>query len=465
MNWSLFIHAFLLSAWKVKFRLIAMFFLTIVIAVLCAKFETPKYKTSWVVLLPGTERASTINLDNLGEARSSGKNAYGSVSISPKNTYKEIALSDAVIQQAASAYGVEAYAFSKPRIKLIDQTPAMEFTLKGTSKDELAGRAALFNDTFHDILDKLRKNEIERHYQGVEGNLSEAKKRLKEAREAILDYQSKSNIVSDEQFQIWLNNAEQLRTKQSQTEVKIASTEATLDAELSQLGVSAEQAEAFLLLQANPANRVAMELLSEKLTEHASKQKIFGKQNPKRQQLEQEIAGIRKSLAGNLRTVPLLSSIKRPQLYGLLSGEIRSSLQRANERIATLKGAKAELAALDTQQNQYTHRIKEHVAEAAQLSDLKRGHQIAEAIFSSALAKLDTSRLDIYATYPLTQLLTEPGGTIKRDRLPAKIMIVALFLVFLLISLALVLTQLRKTLQSEVETELTLADQSELSAS
>ena len=91
--------------------------------------EKPNFKTSWVLLLPGTERNSTISLDNLGEAQSNGRNAYGSVSISPKNTYKEIALSDAVIELAAAQYGVDAVAFSKPKITLIDQTPAMKFTL------------------------------------------------------------------------------------------------------------------------------------------------------------------------------------------------------------------------------------------------------------------------------------------------------------------------------------------------
>jgi len=62
------------------------------------------------------------------------------------------------------------------------------------------------------------------------------------------------------------------------------------------------------------------------------------------------------------------------------------------------------------------------------------------------LAKLDTSRLDIYATYPLTQLLTQPGATIIRDRLKTKLIIVASIMIFGMLSLALTLTQMRKTL-------------------
>ncbi len=446
MNWSRFLQAFLDSAWAVKFRIILLAMATLLIGVTYLALETPKYKTSWIVLLPGTERASTINLDNLGEARSSGSNAYGSVSISPKNTYKEIALSDAVIELAAAEYKTEASSFSKPRIQLVDQTPAMKFTLKGTSVTDLRYRSELYNRTFHTVLDTLRKNEIERHYQGVEGNLSEARKRLLQAREAIVSYQLNSSLVSDEQFETWLSDAEDLRTRQSLAEVELAAQQATLDTQLRQLGVSTDQAQAFLLTQANPANREALALLSEKLARQASVSKLYGPNNPIKKQLDSEIAGIRVSLSANLRSVPQWRQILRPRLYGLLSSEMGDTWRQINQQIASHAATQARLSVLDEQRKIYSTRIKAHTREAARLSDLKRNHQIAEAIFSSALAKLDTNRLDIYATYPLTQLLTQPGATIKRDRLQAKLTLVAFALCFCMLSIATVLSNIRKTI-------------------
>jgi uncharacterized protein involved in exopolysaccharide biosynthesis len=456
VNWSLFARCFLISAWAVKKVIALIFIVFALLAIVYVKLEAPKYKTSWIMLLPGTERSSTINLDNLGEARSSGTNAYGSVSISPKNTYKEIALSDAVISKAAQKMGVEAFTFSKPRIKLVDQTPAMLFSLKGASIEELKQKAVLYNDTFHSVLDTLRNNEIERHYQGVEGNLQEAKKRLTTARKAMVEYQSTSSIMSDTQFQTWLNDAEQLRTKQSQSQVDFELLKATLTSQLGQLDLSPEQAKAFLLLQANPAIQSALGLLSEKLAKRASMMKIYGSENPLRKQIEREILGIRKALANNLSSMPNLSNIQRPQLYGLLSKGMGQTLQSINDKTSKLEGTKAEILALTTQRELYEKRIKEHANEAAKLGDLKRNHQIAEAIFSSALTKLDTNRLDIYATYPLTQLLTIPGGNIKRDRLQAKLVVIALFLGFGLLSLALILTNLRKLLLEDAIENTTL---------
>ena len=264
-----------------------------------------------------------------------------------------------------------------------------------------------------------------------------------------MEYQTNAHIVSDGQFQTWLSDAEQLRTEQSRAEVEFAAQSAKLEAELNQLGISPAQAKALLLPQANPTTRSALKTLAETQAKESSMREVYGPQNPLRQQITKELTGIRNALANNLSTIPDLKSLNRAQLYGLLSEDLGSILQSINQQLATIEGTKARIAVLSEQRELYADRIKSHTREAANLNDLKRNHQIAEAIFSSALAKLDTSRLDIYATYPLTQLLTEPGGTIKRDRLQAKLIIVALFMVFGLLSLAVILADVRKQLMGD----------------
>jgi len=444
MNWPLFFRYLVEAVFSIKFKLLVLFVIISALLGLYLTFEAPRYKTSWVMLLPGTERASTINLDNIGEARSNGGNAYGSVSISPKNTYKEIALSDAVISRAAKQYGVAANAFSKPRIKLIDQTPAIQFTLVGESREELAFRAGLFNKTFHTILDELRSNEIEQNFKGVELNLEEAKKRLSEARQNIVDYQIKTSFVSDDQFTRWTNDTEQLRTEHTKTVVELASLNATLSAELEQLGVSPEQVQALFTLQANPAVATTLKTLSQKLAESATVNALYASQNPNRKSLDREIENLTAEVRSLLNGVPKLDGIKNTHLYGLISSSNTESIKRINSSLAKKSGLLAERAALVENRERYLKRVKSHAQDAAALADLQRVHQIAEAIFSSALAKLDTSRLDIYATYPLTQLLTQPGAAIKRDRLQSKLMIVASFLIYGMLSLALALTAVRK---------------------
>ena len=133
----------------------------------------------------------------------------------------------------------------------------------------------------------------------------------------------------------------------------------------------------------------------------------------------------------------------------MLSESAAQNIQMVASWLAQNNGLNAQKKALNTSQKEYQARIKEQTINAAKLADLQRDHQIAEAIFSSALAKLDTSRLDIYATYPLTQLLTQPGATVTRDRLQTKLIIVASIMAFGMLSLAFTLTQMRKTLSQK----------------
>ena len=452
MNWGLFFRYFVGALFSVKFTLIILFVITITLLALFVVVEKPRYKTSWVILLPGTERNSTINLDNLGEARSNGHNVYGSVSISPKNTYKEIALSDAVISSAAQRYGVEAVAFSKPRITLIDQTPAMKFTLVSDSKEELIYRSKLYNETFHDTLDSLRKNEIERNYQGIENNLSEAKTRLAQARLDVVTHQTNSRFISDDQFKRWVSDTEMLRTEKTQTAIKIAELEARIVTSLGQLGISSVQAESLLVLLSNPSVKATLRRLGGQITEQVTLRSQYASQNPMRIKVEREVQALTRQLRLVLSSVPQIKKVSDTQLFGLLSENAAQTIQKITVWLAEFDGLNAQNVALQQSQDEYQARIKMQTINAAKLADLQRDHQIAEAIFSSALAKLDTSRLDIYATYPLTQLLTQPGATVTRDRLQTKLVIVAGFFIFGMLSIALVLSKMRESLHGNKET-------------
>ena len=53
-------------------------------------------------------------------------------------------------------------------------------------------------------------------------------------------------------------------------------------------------------------------------------------------------------------------------------------------------------------------RVKTLNAKVARLEDLKKDHLLAEAVFTSAVARLDTNKADVFASYPLTQVLATP---------------------------------------------------------
>ena len=54
--------------------------------------------------------------------------------------------------------------------------------------------------------------------------------------------------------------------------------------------------------------------------------------------------------------------------------------------------------------------------DAARLEYLKKDHLVAEAVFTSAAARLDINRSDLYSSYPLVQTLAAPDLPYERSQ-------------------------------------------------
>jgi uncharacterized protein involved in exopolysaccharide biosynthesis len=54
-------------------------------------------------------------------------------------------------------------------------------------------------------------------------------------------------------------------------------------------------------------------------------------------------------------------------------------------------------------------RVEQLAVPATELDSLLRDHQVAETVFASALARIDTNRTDVFASYPLTQTVEMPA--------------------------------------------------------
>ena len=115
----------------------------------------------------------------------------------------------------------------------------------------------------------------------------------------------------------------------------------------------------------------------------------------------------------------------------LLSDLVTSESQRA--------GLAAELAALTERLRTAEARRVELIEPAARLEDLQRDFAVAEAVFASAMARSQTTKTDLYASYPLVQVLEDPSlpvdPTSPKRKLAAAAGIAAT--VFLLIGLTL----------------------------
>jgi len=413
---------------------------------------SPKtYTSGFVLVMPGTGEGSSLNLPTLGQATSTSSSPFASPDLSPTENYRRLLLSSRVLKAAAEVAGEAPEAFPTPKVELTDQTKLIGVKVTGRSPTQAALRAEALRTAFQNMLDALRKDEIETRETAHRSQLAAYKAAVADARTKLTDYEAATGLVSIEQYSSIVASVEHLRDALRDADTKLANMRAGV-AELSrQIGVTAEQANIAMTLRSDPILQALLEQLAKQDTEEAVLNSTHGPTAPRVVDLASERAAVvaklsarAVALTGNrhfdiLKSHDLSLHDERARLFERLVGTIADT-----EALAAMRGKLAEQ--IDTEHA----RVMTLAPQASHLDDLKRDVQVAEAVFSSALARTDTSKSDYFASYPMVQTLEAPEVP-HAPSAPLPILAVAggMAATFMIIA-ALVLTWIRTALLQRI---------------
>ncbi len=376
------------------------------------------YKSTWSLILPGSGTGSSVNLDNLGQASTSVASAYASTSVDPKVNYKAIAMSNPVIKRAAEYAGITPAEFGKPVIKLVDQTAIIEFTHTANSAELAHGKASSLLDAFTGELDDLRDNEVQTRRDGSLSSMSEYRENVKMAQDALLEFKTNSNLVSAEQFNTLSANIEDILRQQTEAKVEATSLDAQLSEFLKSLDIDVRQAVDAIRLQNDPifqSHLLALSAVNKELVENMA---IWGNKHPKVRMVRARELQSRRALLDRAREFTEIEDMADIGALVVNGGSESATLYRTViELLAAKTAAITRIETYEQQIIELEKRLKDHALSTAQLEDLERSHQVATAVFVSALAKTDLGRSDIYASYPMTQVLVSPTMPAEPEKL------------------------------------------------
>jgi uncharacterized protein involved in exopolysaccharide biosynthesis len=369
------------------------------------------YTCEWSLILPGSGAGSNLSLENIGSVASSVSSPFGgSSSIDPKSNYKAIAESFTVRAAAAKKVHLSVEEFGEAKIKSVDQTSVMQFSITGSTGKQAQQKAVALNEALAERIDQLRLDEIVRRENGFKRAIADGRKKLEQAQKALLIYKAKTGITSANQAQGLTTIVDELRKEQ----VQLLSQHKRAKGRLKQLGqtlkLTPEEAADAFALQVDPLFQQSMKDYSEaesSLTIYRSK---WGENHP---EVIKESARKRAARAALVEQSQLLlgRSINESTLKKLNVGSSNraSLLQELVTSKADEEGLTGESKELSTQLSNLQKELSVLSRQQATLESLQRDLQIAEAVFSSTLGKIDVGKTDIFASYPLVQSLIEPG--------------------------------------------------------
>lgn len=367
------------------------------------------YRSHTSLILPGSGAAASLNVNGIGQASSYANSAFASNAVSPTETYKRLLSADRILRAAAQSLGIEQTELGQPRINLVDQTSLIHVEMTGSSPIDAQTRGDALLTAFFDELDALRSDEVStREDSGLQA-ISDYRDSVSRTRAEISDLQRESGLLSVAQYDVLLDRHLDLEAQIQDRTARLSDQSAAIAELENQLRLDVSNAAVTLKLFADGTYLQALDDVAQSEAALSEANAHYGSRHPSvqtaRQSRDTAVAAARRlgqSITGLDRAqFSQLDLAPNGQRADLLAQLVRMDAERS--------GAQQELATLHHQLDLSQADLNAKAAAAAVLQDLERDFSVAEAIFASAIARAQSSKADIYASYPLVQVLENPS--------------------------------------------------------
>ncbi len=382
----------------------------IALLVIAYMAQSPSFESEMELVLPGTGSSSNVSLDEVGQVVSQTTTPYASGGFNPRVNYKEMLLSRGLLEHAAASMALKVSEFGAPKIRLTEQTSILVVSIRGGSSEQAQNKVWALYESLQHELDRLRADEVARRDTSIKSVLDDYRERLNATRSNILEFQQRSFLVSQSQFEQLTLSLSQLREKQLYVRSELNNLQQFAQELSVNVGVSPSLAGKAFQLQSDTMFRSYMSELDQsaaKLSEYESR---WGTSHPKVVAERQRFQSAQQAL---LKRSESLAGPHAADLFNNLDLEVNpKQAQLFSELIsadARIRGFEAELADLHQSEELMSEKLKIYSREAAELDRLQREFDMAEAIFTSAAARLEANKADIFASYPVVQMLTSPS--------------------------------------------------------
>ena len=368
------------------------------------------YDSRFTLILPGSGAGGSLNVESIGQAESAATSAFSSSTLSPTENYKRLLMADVTIRAAAKLAHEDSGRFPEPAISLIDPTNLIGVEITGSSPLQAQRRAKALHTAFLAQLKRLRADEASKREESDVAHLTTLEAKVRETQGKLLEFQASNGLVSLEQFNNRISSIDTLKDREREARTAYRQRSAQSARYGSALGTGIKGANLALRLRSDPVFQKLVERYAALDADAQQKSATLGDAHGDMAQATGERDSLRLALSERgrdltgmnpdtlLQMVDLSVSDGRSNLF---EGLIASDSERAGAR-AGLSEIRGDLAQQQGQSGRW-------VQQASVLADLTRDHRVAEAVFSTALARIDTNKQDPFASYPLVQSLEEPS--------------------------------------------------------
>lgn len=410
-------------------------------------FAPRSYSSKFTLILPGSGAGGSLNVESIGQAQSTASSAFSSSTLSPTENYKRLLTADVTLRKAARLITADENGFPAPTVRLTDQTNLIEVEISGPSASDANKRAAGLHKAFLEQLELLRVDEANSREISDMRHLKQLEVKVGTAQRKLIEFQAENGLVSLEQFNNRIAGVDALRERERETRTILTESSAKAAQYSDVLGVGSKNANRALRLKSDPVFQRLADYYAQLEAKATEKSATLGPTHADMAQADSERSVVRGAMIDRGRELTGLSEKTIMREVDLSLSDGRSNLVE-NLIISGVNraGTTAALNEIRNDLSREKSRASGLVTQASVLADLTRDHRIAEAVFSSALARLDTNKQDPFASYPLVQTLEAPSIPRQPSSPSTMIAIVAAFAASLFLIIGFGLIWLRQSI-------------------
>ena len=414
--------------------------------------KTPLTFTSELIIhVAGSSPGVSVNLPSIGQANTSSGTSFGSHS-DPRENYKLMATSGTVLKTAAESLEISASQFGKPNIELINNTTLLLLEVNAQDPKVAEAKAWALYQALYKRLNILRSQEQAERDKSVQQILEDTRVKLTEAQNKLSDYKLRSGFNSSDQIKDLIGNMGNLQTKLIDAIALYRQTNDSLQQLVTTLKLSPQEAADALVLQTDQE-------FQKILIEYTDATTILTNLLPSRGPNYPDVVEARQkqqaSLQALLKRGQKLLGIPVEQLSlerlildnsngsGVKRGDLFVQLVKMN---AELKGLDGQIVTLKRQINNLKTELNVLTKKESFHDNLGRNLQIAQAVFASTLTKIDLSKGDPFASFPMIQIIEEPTLPIEPSAPKPKLVLAGAFVGSLFVTAGLTLLWWREPL-------------------
>jgi DNA-binding NarL/FixJ family response regulator/uncharacterized protein involved in exopolysaccharide biosynthesis len=395
------------------------------------KYKRPVYTSSWTLDLPAAKTDSMIEVPGVGRAAQTNDSPYSNIMVAdPRANYKDLIEATEVLTSAARTEEMPLADFGEPKVEVVANTTLIKIDMSGDSPREAQSKAISLQKAFDQKLQELRKQETGQQNQNLKTALASAEDRLRVSQQRLSSYKVESGLDSGDQLRDRSMNIETLRKEQAESVAQYREVSDQINQLSANLGLSPQEGADAFILQSDALFQQYLLGYSKTSAALASLESTYFKDHPnvvdkaeERDISRQRLFSRGQQLLGRPITESSLKQLN-------VSNSITSDTQRSNlfEELIRLQGREKGLKAKAEELTQQVALSESGMTVMSKkrsiLSNLEREVEIAEAIFTSIIGRLDLTKSSLSVAYPQFTMRTQPN----LPKLPSSPKIVPLLL-------------------------------------